>query len=168
MPRMRPFLCLLSLLLVAACAGERERPISRPVNAQFASQALSEDRVEVTAIDRQAMESAELVAPDGTAIAAYQIDRNRTVVDGDGPRPSVGVGVFGGSSGHIGTSVGIGFPLFGADDPDEPVIDSRALIRVPDMAAYRAVWQTYRVRLRFGPPENERVMELPAPRPPEG
>jgi hypothetical protein len=166
---MRVLACLLALFVLAACAGDRERHISSPVAARFADEAASAPEIEITATDRQPVETAELIAPDGTAIPAHQIDRSKTVEETRGGDPSVGVGVFGGSSGHIGTSVGIGFPLFGDGSSRDPVIDSRALIRIPDMAAYRAGWQQYRLRLRFGAaPENERVMEIPAPRPPEG
>lgn len=166
---MRRALCLLVLLgplALAACAGDRDRAISSPVAAAFAGDAA--DRIEVTVSDSQPVESAELVAPDGTATAAYQIDRSKTVEEGGGPEPSVGVGVFGGSSGHIGTSVGINIPVGRSGAPSDPVIDSRALIRVPDMAAYRAGWTGYRLRLHLGTTEtNRRVMEIPAPRPPE-
>ena len=169
---MRILACLLALLVLAACAGERNRHISSPVAARFADATVGAPEIapeiEITATDRQPVETAELIAPDGTAIPAHQIDRNKTVEESRGGAPSVGVGVFGGSSGNVGTSIGIGFPLFGDDEEREPVIDSRALIRVPDMDAYRAGWQHYRLRLRFGLPENERVMEIPAPRPPEG
>ncbi len=165
---MRAFACLLALIVLAACAGEREPHITSPVAARFADGAAGAPEIEITASDRQPMETAELIAPDGSAIPAHQIDRNKTVEETRGGAPSVGVGVFGGSSGRVGTSIGIGFPLFGDDEQRDAVIDSRALIRVPDMNAYRADWQHYRLRLRFGPPENERVMEIPAPRPPEG
>jgi hypothetical protein len=163
---MRTILCVLALLL-AACSGDEDRGISNPVAARFAADA--GDRIEVTVADPQPVETAELIAPDGGATAAYQIDRSKTVEEDGGPAPSVGVGVFGGSSGHIGTSIGIGIPIFGSGAPEDPVIDSRALIRVPDMAAYRAHWTEYRLRLHLGTTEtNRRIMEIPAPRPPEG
>ncbi len=164
---MRQFLCLLVLLAVAACAGDDDRGFSSPVAAGFAAGAA--DRIEVTVADSQPVETAELVAPDGSVTAAYQIDRSKTIDEGGGPQPSVGVGVFGGSSGQIGTSVGINFPVGRSGAPSDPVIDSRALILVPDMAAYRAGWTGYRLRLHLGTTEtNRRVMEIPAPRPPEG
>lgn len=164
---MNRIFCTLALLLLAACAGDRGGIPTSPVEARFA--AASADQIEVTVKDRQPVETAELVAPDGAVTEAHQIDRNKTVERGYEPAPSVGVGVFGGSSGRIGTSVGIGFPLFGSSASAEPVIDSRVLIRVPDMAAYRQRWPDYRLRLRLGTTDtNRRVMEIPAPRPPEG
>ena len=136
---MHRFLCALALLILAACAGDEDRVPINPVAARFA--AASADSIEVTVKDPQPVETAELVAPDGAATEAYQIDRSKTVEEGYRPAPSVGVGVFGGSSGNIGTSIGIGFPLFGdSAPPRDPVIDSRVLIRVPDMTAYRAGW----------------------------
>jgi len=37
------------------------------------------------------------------------------------------------------------------------------------MAEYRARWTEYRVRLHLGTTDtNRRIMEIPAPRPPEG
>lgn len=163
---MKQLLGLLALLAVAACAGDDDRAISSPVAATFV--AGSTDRIEVTVADRQPVETAELVAPDGTATAAYQIDRSKTIDDGGGAQPSVGVGVFGGSSGRIGTSVGINFPVGRSGAPSDPVIDSRIIIKVPDMASYRAGWTGYRLRLHLGTTEtNRRVMEIPAPRPPE-
>jgi hypothetical protein len=160
-------LCAFALLVLAACSGDEDRGISNPVAARFAAE--GGDRIEVTVADPQPVETAELVAPDGAATAAYQIDRSKTVEEDGRASPSVGVGVFGGSSGHIGTSVGIGIPIFGNGAPEDPVIDSRALIRVPDMAAYRARWTEYRLRLHLGTTDtNRRIMEIPAPRPPEG
>ncbi len=165
--RLTPLACLLALLVLAACSGDRDEGISNPVTARFIPGGADASRIEVAVTDRQAVETAELVAPDGAVTSAHQIERDR-IVAGGGPGPSVGVGVFGGSSGDIGTSIGIGIPIFGDYDTGDPAIDSRAVIRVPDLAAYRAGWQHYRVRLHLGPPENERVMEIPAPRPPEG
>ena len=160
-------LCLLALLSLAACSGDEDRGISNPVAARFAAE--SGDRIEVTVADPQPVETAELIAPDGGATAAYQIDRSKTVEEDGRAAPSVGVGVFGGSSGHIGTSIGIGIPIFGSGAPEDPVIDSRVLILVPDMAAYRAHWTEYRLRLHLGTSDtNRRIMEIPAPRPPEG
>jgi hypothetical protein len=164
---MRLFLCALALVALAACSGDEDRGFSNPVAARFAAEA--GDRIEVTVADPQPVETAELVAPDGAATEAYQIDRSKTVEEDGRASPSVGVGVFGGSSGHIGTSIGIGIPIFGSGAPEDPVIDSRVLIRVPDMAAYRASWQDYRLRLHLGTTDtNRRIMEIPAPRPPEG
>ena len=158
---------LLAALLLSACADGGGEIVSSPVQAAFAPG--SGDHIAVTVADPQPVEAAELVAPDGSVTPADQIERSRTVERGGGREPSIGVGVFGGSSGRIGTSVGINVPLGGIGAPDDPVIDSRALIEVPDMDDYRARWTEYRVRLHLGTnAANRRVMEIPAPRPPEG
>lgn len=163
---MRRFLSTLALLVLAACSGDDSEGIHQTAAARF--DATAADRIEVTVEDPQPVETAELVAPDGTLTAAYQIDRSKVTERVYDAAPSVGVGVFGGSSGGIGTSVGIGFPIFGGSSaPRDAVIDSRALIQVPDMAEYRRRWQDYRVRVHLGTNEaNRRVMEIPAPRPP--
>lgn len=164
---MRYIHVLLALMILAGCSAGGGAIVSRPVSAEFAKAA--PDAIEVEVKDRQPVETAELVAPDGSATPAYQIDRSK-VVESYAPEPAFGVGVFGGSSGHIGTSVGINIPIGRSDTaPYEPVIESRALIRVPDMAAYRSNWQNWKIRIELGTSEtNERVMEIPAPRPPEG
>lgn len=165
---MRYIPALAALLLLAACSGDGG-DITRPVSAEFApaDTETAGAAIEVTVEDRQPVETAELVAPDGSATPAHQIDRSRIVEHG-AAQPSIGVGVFGGSSGRVGGGVGIGFPM-GSSGSYDRVIDSRALIRVPDMAAYRQGWQDWKIRIRLGTTEtNERVMEIPAPRPPEG
>lgn len=159
---------LAALLILAGCTGGGDG-VTRPVSATFVE---SEDptaaEIEVTVADRLPLETAELVAPDGSAIAAHRIDRSK-VVERHEPEPSVGVGVFAGSRGRVGTSVGINVPVGRSGAPYDPVIESRARLRVPDMAAYRAGWPEYRVRLQLGTSDvNRRTMEIPAPRPPEG
>ncbi|GIK97568.1 MAG: hypothetical protein BroJett029_17770 [Alphaproteobacteria bacterium] len=166
---MRRFAACLAFALLAACSAGGGDIVSSPVGAAFS---LAEGRVgeiEVTVADRQPVETAALVAPDGEATPAHQIDRSKTVEDEGGFMPSFGVGVFGGSSGHVGTSVGINIPVGRSGAPHDPVIDSRARIRVPDMAAYRAGWQDWKIRIELGTgAADRRVMEIPAPRPPEG
>lgn len=158
------------VLLLASCAGERESAdIERSATAAFAPG--TPDVVEVRLVDRLALESAELVAPDGRIFLAREIERDRVVEAPSRPGPGFGVGVFGGSSGHVGTSVGIGFPIGGfGDGAGETRVESRARIPVGDGAAYRAGWQSWKIRLKVGTPAagNVRFMEIPAPRPPEG
>jgi hypothetical protein len=166
---MRCLPALLAFFVLAGCSGGGGEIASRPVSAEFTTAAGAPEQIEITVADRQPVETAALVAPDGSATPAYRIDRSRTVEEERGMEPSVGVGVFGGSSGHVGTSVGINIPVGRAGAPYDPVINSRALIRVPDMAAYRAGWQNWKIHIELGTSEvNRRVMEIPAPRPPEG
>ncbi len=115
--------------------------------------------------DVRSFDAAALVAPDGSEIAAFQIDRDREI-SRDAVQPSVGTGVSGGSGG-FGVGVGLSFPL-GNDDPDEIGYRSVAKIRVPDMPAYRAGWQDWVLRIHQPAEDiwNERTLELPAPEPP--
>ena len=166
---MRPFLCL-AMLLLSACS-QRATPLPAPPPLTVGFAAATPDVVEVTMLDRQPVEQASLVGPDGHAIAAYRISRDRRAVATDpGIAAGLGLGVFGGSSGGVATGFGIGFPLFGSPPPTpEPVVQSHALIRVEDMKAYRADWQKWKLHLRLGSPEtSERDVEFPAPRPPGG
>ena len=166
---MRPTFALLgAALLLAACAGDdRPAPIASPVAARFVADMA--DVIEVEISDRQPVDQVELLAPDGRVIPAYQILRETAVEAGVGLRPSIGVGVSGGSSSRVGVGVGIGFPIGGFERPaDAPRVRSLARLRVPDMAAYRAAWPHWVLRIRLGTPEaGLRFMEIPAPRPPE-
>jgi hypothetical protein len=126
--------------------------------------------------DRRTFDTAVLVAPDGSEIAAFLIDRERTDYAGNGGSGmswGVGTGVAvgtGGSSG-VGVGVGIGFPIGGGsttDDPSTIRYRTEAQIRVPDMTEYRASWQDWVLRIHLPKDElwTERTIELPAPEPP--
>ena len=154
---------------LTACAGEGPppAPAARPTfTAGFLPG--SADTVEVTLEDRQPIEKAELLAPDGTALAADRVSADRTVTSEDQDGLGIGVIAEGGSSDPLQTDVGVSLPLFGTRQPSPAeAYASRALIRVPDMAAYRAGWQRWTLRLLLGSPTGtERTVELPAPRPP--
>jgi hypothetical protein len=115
---------------------------------------------------------AELTSPDGKAFIAHQIDRERLSRGGGSygqPSMGVGVGVGGGSGGvGVGTGVGFGFPLGGSysGPPRDGRVASTAKIRVPDMTAYRAHWQQWKVRVTLGEGAAKRVIEVGAPPPP--
>ena len=154
---------------LAACADEGPAPAppSRPTfTAGFL--AGSPDTVEVTLEDRQPIEKAELLAPDGTTLAAGRVSTGRTITREDQDGFGIGVTAEGGSSDPVHTDVGVSLPLFGTAQPSPAEFyASRALIRIPDMAAYRAGWQRWKLRLLLGSPTGtERNVELPAPRPP--
>jgi len=165
---MRRFLAL-ALLVLAACAEQAPSPPpAPPMTVGFAAD--MPDVIQVSMIDRQPVEQATLLAPDGRSFVAYQISRDQIAVAQDpGIAAGVGMGVFGGSANGISSGFGIGFPLFGSPPPPAvPVVQSHALIHVEDMAAYRAGWQQWKLRLRMGSPETtEHDVEFPAPRPPE-
>ncbi|WP_119461517.1 hypothetical protein [Rhodospirillaceae bacterium SYSU D60014] len=160
---------LFSGFLLTACAGDRdERTFERPVTASFVAE--EADVVEVRVTDEQPVEAVELVGPDGRVYRAHQILRDRIVEERGGALSNlgIGVGVTGGSSSRIGTSIGLGFPLGGfGGAADEPEVLSRARIQIEDMAAYRADWQDWTVRIQLGTSETGlRFMEVPAPSPP--
>jgi hypothetical protein len=157
------------LLALAACAQHEPPPAPPPLTAGFAAGLF--DVVEVTMTDPQPVEQASLIDAAGKAVPAYQITRD---ILGSTSQPGIaaglGFGIFGGTrSNGVSQGFGIGFPFFGsAPPPPEPVVRSRALIRVSDMEAYRSSWQNWKLHLRLGTPETiERDVEFPAPRPPE-
>jgi hypothetical protein len=128
------------------------------------------DVIEIELDDERAFDEAQLVAPDGTVIEAYRIDRDtETLRDDYYNRPSVGVGV-GGGTGGVGVGVGIGFPIFGSGGSTSHVAghESRAKIRVPDMVAYRRDWEDWRIRVHLeGVAGGGRWLEMDAPAPPQ-
>lgn len=139
-----------------------------PVTARFVEG--RPDLIEVSIRDAQPTDRVELVAPDGTVTAAYQLDRERVATTEAAPSGfNFGVGVTGGSSSGVQPSVGIGFPIFGRTPTAQPreEVRSVARIKVADMAAYRADWQRWIVRILFGTKgPSPRKMEMAAPAPP--
>jgi hypothetical protein len=126
--------------------------------------------IEVSIRDEQAADRVQLVAPDGSVADAYQLDRNFIHAEDSGSSGfNFGVGVSGGSSSGVQPSFGIGFPIFGGapNSPQRDEVQTKALIRVPDMAAYRANWQHTTVRIYLGDKSvSPRKMEMAAPAPP--
>ena len=157
-----------ALALLAGCAEDSVPvPASRPgYSVAFAEG--SADLIEVWLDDRQPIERAELLDADGTVVAAGKTSADRTTTSTGDSGLGIGVAVEGGSSG-VHTDIGLGVPLFGTKQPS-PVesFQSRAIIRVPDMSAYRAGWRHWVVRLLLGSPTGtERQVEVAAPSPPE-
>lgn len=154
-----------------------------PIVASFAPN--TTNVVQVAVEDRRPVEQVELIAPNGRVYVAQTITRDQLVDVYDrygyargyppgyseypyGPRAGVGVGVFGGSSGRVGTSIGLGFPLGGYDTVERQVgYKSIARIPVDDMGFYQATWQKWRMRIRFNEPGGgNRFIEIEAPPPP--
>ena len=160
----------LALVALAACASDRERAAAEAPKpdylATFAPEAADLLLVEVR--DEDPVRSARLVAPGGAAIEAHAIDTNRTRgAGGGGFYPSVGVGVGTGSNSGVSTGVGIGFPIFGGGGGSRRTeYESVARIRIPDLAAYRANWQNYELRVTLGEGAEEHEVVIPAPEPP--
>ena|SRR5215468_253802 len=172
-----PILILISAFLMASCTSNSgsQRTAVAPANPVVTGFAESEqDTVKVQVTDPQPVTRVELAAPDGRIFLAHQIDRERLTRQGGGyGQPTVGVGIGGGSSSGwgsrsgVGVGLGFGFPLGDASQSAaRPVgVASTALVRVPDMAAYRAQWQQWRVRIYLGEGVNERMVEVAAPPP---
>ena len=177
-----PILILISAFLTASCTGNSgshtyEAAPANPVVTSFAGS--EQDTVKVQVTDPQPVTRVELLAPDGRILLAHQIDRERLTRQGGGyyGQPTVGVGVGGGSGGccwgsggGVGVGLGFGFPLGDAREPDygPGAVASTALVHVPDMAAYRAQWQQWKVRIYLGEGAGERMVEVAAPQPAAG
>lgn len=170
-----PILILISTFLMAACSNQQatNTPAGTPANPVVTSFSESEkDTLDVQVTDRQPVTQAELTSPDGQVFIAHQIERERlSRTGGSYGQPSMGVGVgVGGSSGGnfgVGSGVGFGFPLGGGSSaPRDGRVASTAKIRVPDMTAYRAHWQQWKVRVTLGEGSSKRVIEVGAPPPP--
>jgi hypothetical protein len=170
-----PILILISAFLTVACSNQQatNTPAGTPANPVVTSFSESEkDTLDVQVTDLQPVTQAELTSPDGKVFIAHQIERERLSRYGGSYGPSVGVGVGGGSWNGggfgVGSGVGFGFPLGGGydDGPRDGRVASTAKIRVPDMPAYRAHWQQWKVRVTLGEGAAKRVIEVGAPPPP--
>ena len=162
----------LALAALAACASDRDRAAAEAPKpdylATFAPEAADLLLIEVR--DDDPVRAARLVAPDGSGVEAHAIDTERRSRGGGGGGfyPSVGVGVGGGSNSGVSTGVGIGFPIFGGGGGRaREEFQSVARIRLPDVAAYRANWQKYEVRVTLGEGADEHEVVIPAPEPPK-
>jgi hypothetical protein len=160
-------LALSAALLLAACSSDSQQAKTQPVVASFASG--STDTVTVDVLDADGAEQIELVAPDGTVLTAFRVDREK-VSGRYTSEPSMGVGVGVGSGGcchnggvGVGTGIGFGFPLGGSGYSEETKTRSIGQVKVPDMAAYRTQWTKWQTRVTF--PGN-RVVTVAAPPPP--
>jgi hypothetical protein len=158
---MRIVSCLLAVVLLAGCADEsglRRLPIDQ-IRARFPPGGVV-DVIEVDAINRLPLRSAELIAPDGQATSASYLNAR--------PSPSVSY-----SQGFGVSNLPSGAPL-SAEITGGPqgsaqllAIVSTASFLLPDEIGYRRDWRSYRIFLSFGdlPSEVERRV-LAAPEPP--
>jgi hypothetical protein len=165
---MRTAVLMLTLALVSACAPEGGLPPlpTDQVRARFPPGGVV-NSIEIDAIDRLPLRTAELVSPDGQATPASYLHVN--------PSPSVAFyqrridtpyegNVFG-----IGNLAPVPGVVSGAPQGDTQLLAmaSTASIPVPDEIEYRRDWRSYRIFLSFGDlaGEVERRV-LPAPEPP--
>jgi hypothetical protein len=128
------------------------------------------DTIEVAAIERLPLRTAELVAPDGSATSSGPI----TVDD----MPRFATGQWAASNtwkdpvtgDNALLALSLRQPQAGAALRGQEQIlamASSTQILLPDPVAYRRDWANYRIRLTFGtPPGAVEVQELPAPAPP--
>ncbi len=163
---------LVSALLLAGCGGggSSTPPPRESVDSQFVPGV--PDRIETTIVDALPVKSAVLKRPDGAAIEAERIDRDRSTYSEDtGYGPNLGATVFGGSSGGVSSGVGFGFPLFGGGGPSgsqtHSMTTSTLRFKVPDMAAYRRDWQRWVLHIDLDDGANRRTIETLPPAPPQ-
>lgn len=172
----RAILPLLAALLLAACSGSQGSGGgyggAGSAGTPYATSArfLAEDPtvIELSVRDPLPVARVTLIDPTGAATEAFDIQRDKQIYRSDsGPKPSVGVGVFGGSSGHIGTGVGIGFPIFssGQSTYTGTVVDSRAKVKVANPVLYRETWQSWKLRAELDDGRNKRTIEMLPPKP---
>jgi hypothetical protein len=175
----RTIVPILGALLLAACSSNNHGGGSGyggvgsgGGNTPYATNAhfLSDDPtvIELTIRDPLPVARVILVDPTGAETAAYDIQRDRQIYRSDGgPRPSVGVGVSGGSSGHIGTGIGIGIPIFssGQSNYTAAVVDSTAKVKIGNPVLYRSSWQSWKLRVELEDGPNKRTIEMVPPKP---
>ena len=165
---------LLSLCLIAGCTGGGAPPPdplgpTEGLRAGFLRGGVA-DTIAIDAIERLPLRAAVLVAPDGSAIAANNIDV------ADSPRFATGQWVAGDPWRNALSGSGPGAALMPYDagaalQGRQQLLAtvSRAEIALPDPVAYRRDWRRYRIRLTFGTPPSEVVRrEIAAPEPPPG
>lgn len=165
---MRAAAFMLTVALIAACVPESGlAPLpTDQVRARFPPGGVV-NSIEIDAVDRLPLRTAELVSPDGQATSASYLHVN--------PSPSVAFyqrqidtpyegNIFG-----IGNVAPVPALVSGAPQSDAQLLAmvSTASIPLPDEIEYRRDWRSYRIFLSFGDlaGEVERRV-LPAPEPP--
>ena len=171
-PRARPKFAIVppiaACLILAACASGGQSSSSNTPSITSAIPSGDPTRIDVTVRDPLPVADATLVDPNGVSYPAVRIDRDHIAYSGSGGlQPSMGAGVAGGSGGGIASGVGIGIPLFSSRGTSPgSFTESRISFRVPDMAAYRASWQRWKIHLDLAESGNSRSMEMLPPAPP--
>ncbi|MGH7046941.1 MAG: hypothetical protein ACREE2_11215 [Stellaceae bacterium] len=164
---------LLTVLVLAGCggAGPSSGLPQSQVRADFPAGGIA-NQIEISAVDRLALRSAELVAPDGSTTPANSLSTNPAPTATQSPQsligPYSGTAFAAGSIGSNALSPGIVGTATQTQTRLLAVV-STASIMVPDPVAYRRDWQKYRIRLDFGTPPSEietRTIPAPAPPPP--
>lgn len=130
------------------------------------------DVIQVNAINRLPLRTAELIAANGQATPASYLTVN--------PSPSVSSyqefpnRPYPGSGFDVGsiTPAAPAVPLIGSAPQQQVTLLkmlANASIPLPDPVEYRREWRSYRIRLTFGtPPGETQTQEVAAPEPPPG
>ena len=162
---------LLLLLLISACedgGGPPSIPVAE-VRAGFPRGAVI-DAIQVDAVDRLPLRTAELVGPDGSAAPASSIDVVRDPRSDVGQRAAEGAwrdAVTGNSAIAALTMPNVQAGAALQSQAQLLATVSSATIPLPDPVAYRRDWTQYRIRLTFGtPPDQLETREIAAPEPP--
>jgi hypothetical protein len=161
---------ILPLALVAGCGGAL--PPAGPaeeLHAGFPPHGVA-DTIEVYAVERLPLRSAELVAPDGTATPASYVNVANSPEFATGQwatgnlwsqavTPSNGIPAVATQNVQAAAAVRSEAALLATV--------STADLPLPDPVAYRRDWTHYRIRLTFGTPPGEvETREIAAPPPP--
>lgn len=161
------------MLLLAACSGNQGGSGHGGAGSTpYATDAhfLKDDPtvIELRVRDPLPVARVVLIDPMGAQTAAHDIQRDTQTYRSDGgARPNVGVGVFGGSSGRIGTGIGLGFPIFssGQSRHTSAVVDSTAKVKIGNPVLYRTSWQDWKLRVELDDGRNKRTIEMVPPKP---
>jgi hypothetical protein len=164
-----PVLLLLAATMpLAACSSSGGSNVDTQVGVSSHFMASDPTVIEVRVRDPLPAARVFLIDPNGLQTEAYDIQRDRRVVQSGGSaRPIVGVGVGGGSSGNISTGIGIGFPVLapGGSSQASAVTDSTAWVRISNPTLYGTTWQSWRLRVELDDGVNKRVIETLPPKP---
>ena len=157
---------VLVLLVLAGCAAPPERASDVPEFGQVKVLfALGQDVqvINVRALDRLPITGATLILPSGERVPAYSIDQVNN--------PSFTNQMTLGGPQNAVFPIGAAPPTLAGPSvvPRKTVmigqIASVGLIRVPDLAVYREVWQQSKVEVHMGTAPDDRVEVHPAPQP---
>ena len=153
----RSYATVLIVLLLAGCGGGGPEPLpTASARAAFRPGDVR-DVITVSAVDRLALRSAELVAPNGAATPSDDINVERT--------PGFTGGQFAlNDAWRTGLAGNVAAPVIPQDAQADAalrsqgqllMIISNASLALPDPPAYRRDWRGYRLRLGFGEPGGE-------------
>lgn len=163
---MRTPVAILMVLALAACSGS-----SGGTSYKTEAHLMAADPtvIELAVRDPLPVSRMVLIDPSGAETLAHDIQRDSQIYSSNGgPRPSVGVGVFGGSGGNVGSGIGIGIPIFssGSSGYNGTMVSSLALVRIPDPVLYRSTWQSWKLRAELDDGHgNTRIIEMVPPKP---